>query len=370
MANGVMFDFMERKFVPASTVDQADGTKQYVLTSATQILPAEAAILSGVTATAAELNLNHTASPGSVVNSKSVIYDAAGKIARSSATPAGFGTTVADATALTAELNYVTGANATVGVVLPVAAAGEVVEVINSVTTAGNYLKVYAITGSQINALGSTVAFQLNPGQKATFVGRSAVLWNTAVAADTITGLTATAAELNVLHSVVAGTASASSGAVLGASKNLDILGLPVSGLKIGAAGAEVVVTSTAAELNALTDVPVTLTVVSTTPASGSCAAQFAFKNGAGGALSHAVAGFGYISSVDGLADATVTTFATNTNGVILSVVTTNLFKFVTTATGLLGITINSAGAADHYITFINPNNGKLITTSTLHTNA
>ena len=367
-ANGTMYNFMERAFEAASSVTQPDGSKLYVVESTTAILPAEAVMLSGLTSTAAELNLNHTAVAGTVVNSKSVIYDAAGKIARSSASPAGFGTTVTDATALTAELNYVTGANGTVGVVLPIAAAGEVVEVINSVTTAGNYLKVYAITGSQINALGSTVAFQLNPGQKATFVGRSAVLWNTAVASDTITGLTATAAELNVLHSVVAGTASASSGAVLGASKNLDILGLPVSGLKIGAAGAEVVVTATAAELNALTDVPITLTVVSTTPGTGTVACQFAFKNGAGSALSHAISGFGYSSSSDGLADAAVTSFATLTNGAILPVVATNLFKFTTTATGTLGCTL-VAGAGAHYITFINPNNGKLIVTSDLHTN-
>ena len=370
MPNGVMFDFRERRFVPASTVDQPDGSKQYVLTSATQILPAEAAILSGLTSTAAELNLNHTAVAGTVVNSKSAIYDAAGKLARSSASPAGFGTTVADATPLVAELNYVTGANGTVGVVLPVAVANEVVEVINSVTTAGNYLLVYAVTGSQINALGSTVGFHLQPGQKATFIARSATLWNTAVASDTVTGLTATAAELNVLAGVTPGTSLASKGAVLGASSNLTVLGLPVSGLKIGAAGAEVVITVTAAELNALADVPVSLTVVSTTPGSGTCAAQFAFKNGAGAALSHAVAGIGYISSVDGLADATVTTFATLTNGVILPITTTGMFKFVTSATGTLGITINSAGAAEHYITFINPNNGRLLTTTTIHTNA
>jgi len=65
-------------------------------------------------------------------------------------------------------------------------------------------------------------------------------------------GITATAEEINVLDDVVAGTASASKAAVLGANKNLDTLVLPVSGLKIGS-GAGTAVTASAAELNKLT---------------------------------------------------------------------------------------------------------------------
>lgn len=71
------------------------------------------------------------------------------------------------------------------------------------------------------------------------------------------TAVTTTAAELNVNAGVVAGTSSASKTAVLGANKNLDILALPVSGLKIGA-GAGTAVTSSAAELNILTGVTAT----------------------------------------------------------------------------------------------------------------
>ncbi len=63
-------------------------------------------------------------------------------------------------------------------------------------------------------------------------------------------GITASAAEINLIDGSIAGTAVASKAAVLGASKNLDILGLPVGGLKIGAAGAEVALTADAAELN------------------------------------------------------------------------------------------------------------------------
>jgi hypothetical protein len=62
---------------------------------------------------------------------------------------------------------------------------------------------------------------------------------------------TASTAELNVLAAVVAGTVSASKAVVVGANKNIDTLALPASGLKIGA-GAGTAVDATAAELNVL----------------------------------------------------------------------------------------------------------------------
>ncbi|MDA3834268.1 MAG: hypothetical protein PF495_12825 [Spirochaetales bacterium] len=65
-------------------------------------------------------------------------------------------------------------------------------------------------------------------------------------------GITASAADINLIDGSVAGTSVANKALALGASKNTDEIGLPVSGLKIGAAGAEVVVTPTAAELNKL----------------------------------------------------------------------------------------------------------------------
>lgn len=173
-------------------------------------------------ATEAEIALLTNAVAGTVVASKAAIYDAAGKLFRSSATVAAAGTTVADATAMTAELNAVTGADGTVGVLLPVAAANEVVVVVN--TDASNALKVYAVTGSQINALGSTVAYSVTPGQVAIFIGRSATLWYTAAASDTITGLTASAAELNLNDTAVAGTVVASKTMVADAQKAVDTL--------------------------------------------------------------------------------------------------------------------------------------------------
>ncbi len=62
--------------------------------------------------------------------------------------------------------------------------------------------------------------------------------------------VTATPAELNVLHSVTAGTAAASSGVVLDANKAVDEIN--TAKLSIGASGSEVEVTATPAELNLL----------------------------------------------------------------------------------------------------------------------
>lgn len=66
------------------------------------------------------------------------------------------------------------------------------------------------------------------------------------------TAVTSTAAELNFVDGSIAGTSVASKAAVLGTDKNLDVLALPVSGLKIGA-GAGTAVDRTAAEINLLT---------------------------------------------------------------------------------------------------------------------
>lgn len=65
-----------------------------------------------------------------------------------------------------------------------------------------------------------------------------------------IAGLTSTAAELNTLHGVVAGTAPVSGAVVLDANKHVDVV--KTTTLSIGATGAEVAVTSTPAELNVL----------------------------------------------------------------------------------------------------------------------
>ncbi len=173
-----------------------------------------------VTSNAGELNLLDTAVAGEVVASKAVIYDASGKIAVSSADVTATGTVIGDATAMTAQKNVISGANGAKGVILPIATVDAEVTVINSDTS--NDLLVYPVAGSQINALGASVAFTVTAGQTGTFIARSTTLWNVASATDTITGLTATAAELNYNDLTGAiGTVEASKTVVVDASKDI-----------------------------------------------------------------------------------------------------------------------------------------------------
>jgi hypothetical protein len=74
--------------------------------------------------------------------------------------------------------------------------------------------------------------------------------------------ITGSAAELNLIDGSIAGTSVASKALVLGTNKNTDILALPVSGLKIGA-GAGTAVDTTAAELNTLNGVTAGTTTAS-----------------------------------------------------------------------------------------------------------
>ncbi len=184
-------------------------------------LIAEIAALSGLDAT--ELGFLNGVTAGTVTVSKAAVYDAAGKLKRSSATVAAAGNSLATATDLTAELNAVTGADGTKAVSLPVPTADSVVIVVN--TDATNNLPVYPdAAGSQINALGAGNAFTVTPGQVAIFIGRSATLWYVAAATDTITGLTASAAELNLNDGTTAGTVVASKTVAVDAQKAVDTL--------------------------------------------------------------------------------------------------------------------------------------------------
>jgi len=211
----------------------------------------ELATLAGLTSSVAELNLNDGAAPGVVLASKAAIYDAVGKLFRSSLSPAAAGSSITDATTLTAELNAVTGANDAKGVKLPVAAADEIVIVINTDTT--HALLVYPVASSQINALGASNPVTLPASQSAIFIGRSATLWYCDVRSVTdllyIYGITASAAELNLVDTAVAGTVVASKAAVYDAAGKLFR-----SSLSPIAAGSSITdATALTAEVNAVT---------------------------------------------------------------------------------------------------------------------
>lgn len=136
-----------------------------------------AAAGTGVSST--ELDLLDGALAGTVVASKAAVYSAASGLARSSASVTALSSDQAGAAVLASEINSVTAADDTKGVKLPTAVADKVMEIINTVRTAS--LKVYPATGAQINALGSNNAYTLKPGQRATFIGKSATLWHAGI---------------------------------------------------------------------------------------------------------------------------------------------------------------------------------------------
>lgn len=188
-----------------------------------------------------------------------------------------------------------------------------------------------------------------------------------------VDGVTASAAEINLIDGSVAGTAVASKAAVLGANKNLDVLVVADGGLALGS-GAGTAITSTAAELNKLDDAPFLVTTDSTTPASGSCAAQFTVKNAAGSAVAVPVSLRAYLTtSATGLThDAAGTSIAVLTNGALTTDGATPSvgphFTLTTTAAGLIGLTLTS-GAGTYYVAFVMPN-GKLVMSGAIVVNA
>lgn len=117
-------------------------------------------------------------------------------------------------------------------------------------------------------------------------------------------------------------------------------------------------ITATAAEINQLDGGWASFST-SATPASGSCAVQFVFKDAAGVAMTEPVAGTFYLSEVaTGLTrDPADTSVAVLTNGVVQNIdaAVHNGWHFVTDATGKLGITITAA-ADDYYVVFLKPN--------------
>lgn len=88
---------------------------------------------------------------------------------------AGAGTVQGDAAALIEGFQVITGANGTVGWILPTAVAGMIVAIKG--TTAG-VAKIWPATGAQINAVGANNAFSLASGAiPAIFIADSTTQW-------------------------------------------------------------------------------------------------------------------------------------------------------------------------------------------------
>lgn len=149
-----------------------DGTNFTIVAQSNDISAAELAFLDVTAGTG-------TASKALVLNSSGhVAMPSAGHMALSRASVAAAGTTSADATALTAQVNAVTGADGAKGVALPAAATTTgPVWVIN--TDADAMLLVYPVDGGNdnINALAEDAGLEVGPGECLMFVATSATQW-------------------------------------------------------------------------------------------------------------------------------------------------------------------------------------------------
>lgn len=143
-----------------------------------------------VTASASEINTLASAVAGTGAASKGVVLDSSGNFAMpatgnfglSRSAVAAAGSSQSGATALTAQINAVTGSDGAKGVALPAASttAGPIL-IINTVQTVGSYLKVYPVNSGddQINSLSANAAYSIAPGDGMWFVPTSATQWYT-----------------------------------------------------------------------------------------------------------------------------------------------------------------------------------------------
>jgi len=122
--------------------------------------------------------------------------------------------------------------------------------------------------------------------------------------------------------------------------------------------------TASAAELNQSAKGAIGSVATAATPASGSCGVQFVFSDAAGATMAVPSAGLLYLSEVaTGLTvDLADTSLAVLTNGALVNVGGAGPSLFVTSAAGLLGLTITAA-ADDYYVVFVLPSGLLLIST-------
>jgi len=167
------------------------------------------------------------------------------------------------------------------------------------------------------------------------------------------------------VQGVTPGTSAASKALSLDGSSNLN--GVAIA--NITASGTyNAALTATAAEANLNHLQTASVTTVSTTPASGSCAAQFQFKNAAAGNIAAVTPFLMYVSDVSGDLSTAVSGITALTNGVLVQLVTGRNIMGTTNATGQIGITL-SGSAGTYYVTFLLPN-GKTAISSALVVNA
>lgn len=179
--------------------------------------------------------------------------------------------------------------------------------------------------------------------------------------ANALVGVTATAAEINKLHSVTGGTARASSAVVLDANKAIDAV--RTAALKLGTSGSE---TDYTAEVVALDDVATDATFVVGAEGGNVINVAVQLKNADGSNVASARALRAWLSSTNAapftiVGTAPDTTVAIGANGAIINAEQTRKdFTLCTNATGAVDLNITeSANTAAQYLVVELPN-GKL----------
>jgi len=140
-----------------------------------------------------------------------------GQFLKSWATLAATGSLISDGAQINSQVVSVTAANGTKAVVLPSAQKGMEIVVVN--TDASNTLPVFPFNGDSaaINAGSANASFVVGAGRSATFHAESKTQWRVAASSASL----ATAAELNTLAGVTAGTVTASKAVVVDANKDI-----------------------------------------------------------------------------------------------------------------------------------------------------
>lgn len=144
-----------------------------------------------------------------------------------------------------------------------------------------------------------------------------------------------------------------------------DVKELAINGTTVTSTAAELNVldgiTSTVAELNAMDSAAIVSMTTTAVCDGDKCQIQLIFKDADGVQLAVPASGLLYISEVaTGLTmDAADNSLAVLTNGVVTNLITHSLSHFISTATGLLGMTLTS-NADDYWIVIVLPN-GKLL---------
>ena len=137
---------------------------------------ADPELVSGTTITGAAISggtIDSATITNATINSGTAVVSS---LSLDVAKPAAAGSTRADATALTASFSWVTGADATKGVVLPAPTAGRVIAIKND-DAANAVLKVYAPGSSKINSVAGSTAFSMAAKTACFFVAYDTTDW-------------------------------------------------------------------------------------------------------------------------------------------------------------------------------------------------